>query len=183
MVTLIALHGSGRDETDLAGFAAGVAPRAALVAPRGDFAEAAGFTFFRRRADRSIDAGDLLSCARAWLPAQRGLPPDSPLILAGYSSGAIFAEALVAIAPRRFAGAILLRPEPIAADFRFPPLAGLPVLILAGAQDARRRPEDAPRLAAQLQAAGARVETHVMDCGHDWAPGDQDATLARAWLA
>ena len=181
MQALITLHGSGRDESDLAGFAAALAPGLPVLAPRGAFAEGAGFTFFRRRPDRSLDAPAILSIARDWLASSHDMP-DRPPLLVGYSSGAIFAEALLATAPSRFAGAILMRPEPLAADFGFAPLAGLPVLILAGAQDARRRPEDAPRLARQFTAAGARITCHLMDCGHDWAPDGQDVALSRAWL-
>ncbi|MEI4487740.1 hypothetical protein V8J36_16230 [Frigidibacter sp. MR17.14] len=220
---VLALHGAGRDETDLRDFTRRALPGLAALTPRGAVAQGAGFTFFARRADRSIDAPAVLALARAWL-ARYGLdhnarsegaadrdgsagdvlaadrlpgdgstgvglpgdgsppcPEDGPLLLAGYSSGAIFAEALLAVAPGRFRGAVLMRPEPLAAEMAFPDLSSLPVLLLAGLRDDRRRPGDAPRLAAQLAAAGARVEAPRLDCGHDWAPDDADVHLARDW--
>ncbi|WP_395542793.1 alpha/beta hydrolase [Neotabrizicola sp. sgz301269] len=180
MPSLLALHGAGRDETDLAEFAAAIAPDLSLLAPRGAYPEGQGFTFFRRRPDRSLDAPAILSVASDWLASRSDLP-KAPALLIGYSSGAIFAEALIASAPGRFAGAILMRPKPLAAEFLFPPLMGLPVLILAGRHDPRRRSEDAPLLTRQLSAAGARVDGHMLDCGHGWAPEDQDVILSRAW--
>lgn len=185
MVTLLALHGSSRDETDLADFCGRIAPGARLVAPRGAFAEGSGYTFFRRRADRSIDSVETIALAARWLSENAADFPPEPeqIILAGYSSGAIFAEALLSVMPGGFAGAILLRPEPLAADFVFPDMSGKPVLVIAGRHDERRRPDDAARLAAQLEIARAKVTLHELNAGHGWAPDDEDILLARSWLA
>lgn len=184
MLNLIGFHGSGSDETALADFARAVAPAAAHWLPRGDLVDGAGYTFFRRLPDRRIDPDNLMARARDWLDRNGpGQTSPGPVMLAGFSSGAIFATALLTCAPSRFAGAILLRPEPIAADFSFPALAGLPVLILSGQHDARRKPGDAARLCAQLQRAGADVTLHDLDCGHDWADGGLDRDIAKDWLA
>lgn len=185
MVALLALHGSARDETDLAEFSRRIAPHARLIAPRGPFPDANGFTFFRRRPDRSIASTEVVDLAREWLSrAATLLPADTrEVVLAGYSSGAIFAEALLSVAPERFAGAILLRPEPLSPGFTFPDMPGKPILVLAGRYDERRRPDDALVLATQLGAARAKVSLHVLDAGHGWAAQDADGTLARTWLA
>jgi phospholipase/carboxylesterase len=184
MFTLLALHGSSRDETDLAEYAIRIAPQARVIAPRGTFQEGDGFTFFKRRADRTIAAAEVVTLARQWL--SKGLNPLPPaserVVIAGYSSGAVFAEALLSVMPDRFAGAILMRPEPLSPDFAFPDLTGRPILILAGEHDERRRPAEAPLLAAQLDAVGAKVTLHILDSGHGWAPFDEDIILARAWL-
>lgn len=184
MVTLLVLHGSSRDETDLAEYSIRIAPDAHVIAPRGDFPEGDGFTFFKRRADRTIATSDVVALARQWVSKEvHLLPPASEkLVVAGYSSGAVYAEALLSVMPHRFAGAILMRLEPLSADFVFPDLAGKPILILAGKHDERRRPADAPLLAAQLEAVGAEVTLHILDSGHGWAPLDKDIILARAWL-
>lgn len=89
----------------------------------------------------------------------------------------------MSVMPDRFAGAILLRPEPLAEEFAFPEIQGKPVIILAGRHDERRRPDDATRLAAQLSLARAEVTLHTLDSGHGWAPHDEDVILARSWLA
>jgi phospholipase/carboxylesterase len=185
MLTLLALHGSGRDETDLVNFCHQLAPQAHLRAPRGQFAQTDGFTFFRRRSDGSIDAAEVRDLATRWLPQEGELPPlaSSEVIVAGYSSGAIFAEALISVAPKRFAGAVLMRPEPLSRDFGFPEMAGTPILIVAGEHDERRRYDDAAVLSEQLTNAGAVVSLHVIDAGHGWAPNNADVKLARSWLA
>lgn len=115
MLSLLSLHGSGRDETDLADFCHQLAPQARFIAPRGPFAQAGGYTFFRRRSDRSIDAAEVLNLATAWVSqeAEAHLRASGEVIAVGYSSGAIFAEALLSVAPDKFAGAILMRPEPL----------------------------------------------------------------------
>ena len=107
------------------------------------------------------------------------------LLVIGYSSGAVFAEALLAVAPHLFAGTVLLRPQPIADDFTFPTLSypvGKPILIISGLQDNRRQPYHAPKLACQLQHAEAVVTHHALEAGHDWASHDRDFSLARTWL-
>ncbi len=63
-MTLLALHGSSRDETDLAVFAAHPAPEARLILPRGRFRDGEGYTFFRRDPDRSIPVEHVLDLAR-----------------------------------------------------------------------------------------------------------------------
>jgi phospholipase/carboxylesterase len=185
MMTLLALHGASRDETDLAGFSRKIAPDAALIAPRGAFQVGEGYSFFRRQPDGGIDSAVLLALAEGWLSQETEtlLPAQGTMVLIGYSSGAIFAEALLAVRPDRFAGAILLRPEPLAGSFAFPEMPGKPIVVLAARHDERRRPDAATRLVAQLQAAGAEVMLHLLDCGHGWAPHDEDARITRSWLS
>ena len=90
MLSLLSLHGSGRDETDLADFCHQLAPQARFIAPRGPFAQAGGYTFFRRRSDRSIDAAEVLNLATAWVSqeAEAHLRASGEVIAVGYSSGA-----------------------------------------------------------------------------------------------
>ncbi len=185
MLTLLALHGSGRDETDLLEFCHQLKPQAHVTAPRGPFAQSGGFTFFRRRSDRSIDAAELLELAKRWVPkeVEAHLPKTEEIVLVGYSSGAVFAEALLAVTSDRFAGAILMRPEPLSRNFNFSKMPEKPILIIAGKQDERRRQDDAAVLTEQFSEAGAVVSLHVIDAGHGWAHHNADVTLARSWLA
>lgn len=185
MLSLLSFHGSGRDETDLADFCYELAPQARFIAPRGAFAQAGGYTFFRRGPDRSIDASEVLNRAAAWVSkeAEGYLPVSGEVIAVGYSSGAIFAEALLSVFPERLAGAILMRPEPLSPNFIFPEMSAKPVLIVAGQYDERRRPDDAAILAKQLSKAGASVSLHVINAEHGWADDSADLKLARSWLA
>ena len=155
-----------------------------MIAPRGTFQEGAGYTFFKRRFDRSIPTAEVLALARNWVSHELSLllSASEKVVIAGYSSGAVYGESLLSVKPDWFAAAILMRPEPLSANFAFPDLTGKPMLILAGKHDERRRPADAPRLAAQLEAAGAKVMLHTLDCGHGWASLDENLTLAHAWL-
>lgn len=185
MLSFLSLHGAGRDETDLLDFCHELAPQAHLIAPRGRFAQAIGYTFVRRRSDRSIDAAEVLNLATAWVSQEAGacLPADGKVIAVGYSSGAIFAEALLSVAPEKLAGAILMRPEPLSPNFTFPAMSTKPVLIVAGQHDERRQPDDAAMLAEQLRRAGAWVSLHVINAEHGWARDNADLKLARSWLA
>ncbi|HEY9012770.1 MAG TPA: prolyl oligopeptidase family serine peptidase [Devosia sp.] len=103
-------------------------------------------------------------------------------MLVGYSSGAVFGAALLSVAPERFAGAVLLRPQAISDDFKFPDLKGKPLLVISGLHDDRRQPWHAAQLVDQLAAADASVTHHTLDAGHGWAPEDLDFVLARAWM-
>jgi phospholipase/carboxylesterase len=185
MVTLLALHGSGRDETDLVQFCHQLAPRAHLRAPRGPFRQADGFTFFRRRSDHSIASAEVVDLATNWFhqELEAHLTASGEIIAVGYSSGAIFAEALLSVVPERFAGAVLLRPEPLSRNFHFQEMPSKPILIVAGRHDQRRRHDDAAVLTEQLEQAGANVSLHILDTGHGWARHNADVTLARSWLA
>lgn len=185
LLTLIALHGAGRDELDLVEYAGQVAPEARLIAPRGDFMEGGGYTYFKRNHDRSIPVSAVVATAQKWISSETTpvRSDDDPTVLAGYSSGAVFAESLLSVSPHRFSGAILMRPQPLSPDFKFPEMLSKPILILAGEHDDRRHPQHAFDLAAQLTAAGAAVELHILKCGHGWAPDNQDVSLARRWLS
>ena len=144
-----------------------------------------GYTFFKRLADRSIPTLELIALAKASI-ATGGFVSDlgkRDILLVGYSSGAIFANALLAVAQSEFVGAILLRPEPIGQDFVFPPLDRKPVLIISGEHDQRRKPRDGFEVAEQLSGAGAQVAHYSLDSGHGWASNNQDLILSKAWMA
>ncbi|TPW30109.1 hypothetical protein FJU08_12355 [Martelella alba] len=177
---LILLHGSAGGPADWGRFAEAIAPDARHILPVGALVDGAGFTFLEKReGGRGFDPDLAASRARdllTELPAQG----TGPSILVGYSRGAVMAQALLSVAPERFSGAILLRPEPL--TDRFPRLEMMPVLLLAGREDTRRRLEDAERLAAALGNAGAGVDLMWLDSGHGWAPAGEDTSLAREWL-
>jgi phospholipase/carboxylesterase len=180
MLRILGLHGSSGHPAFMRDFTDRLAPDMTALLPQGQFADGEGFTFFRRRADFSIPEAELLGLAREAVSPSGFVPASAPMLAIGYSSGAIFATALLATAPQRFAGAILLRPQPISEDFAFPDLSGKPVLILSGLQDIRRQPQHAPELEAQLRRGGAEVTHHALEAGHGLA--EDDARIAAAWM-
>ena len=144
-----------------------------------------GYTFFKRLPDRTIPTLELIALAKDSVAAggfvSNIMRPTT--LLVGYSSGAIFAHALLAAASREFVGAILLRPEPIGQNFVMPELDRQPVLIISGEHDQRRKPRDGFEVAEQLSRAGARVTHYHLDAGHGWAANDQDLIFSKSWLA
>lgn len=185
MFAILGLHGSSGHPAFIQSFIDRLAPDAPSCCPRGTFADGGGFTFFKRNPDFSIPADELIELAKESVgPFGFVSGVTSEKILAvGYSSGAIFAAGQLAVAPRLFVGAILLRPQVIADDFAFPNLSGKPVLIISGLHDNRRQPHHALQLTQQLRHAEANVTHHALEAGHGWASDDRDLTLARTWMA
>jgi phospholipase/carboxylesterase len=176
--TLLLLHGTGGDERDLVPLGRQVAPRAALLSPRGKVLEAGMPRFFRRLAIGQLDIPDLLertdelasfvgAAAQAY-----GRDPDKIAAL-GFSNGANIAVSLLLRHPKLLRGAALLRPmlpyEP-EGDLR---LDDTGVLIAAGEGDPYSSPQQTRRLAEVLGDAGATVSVHVEPgAGHGLGRGD-----------
>jgi phospholipase/carboxylesterase len=167
---LLLLHGSGRDETDLMEIADEVAPERPCIFLRGGVEWTTGFAFFRRNPDRTLDYDDLRRqtdkvCAFIEKAAGIGLLKQPPLLL-GYSNGAIMAASVLHQRHRLVAGAVLQRPLTPAPDEAFSPMPGMPILIVAGADDDRRDPGDAVLMTQQFMECGADVSSHVLATGH-----------------
>jgi phospholipase/carboxylesterase len=180
---LLLLHGTGGDEDDLLPLGRAVAPGAALLSPRGAVEENGMPRFFRRLAEGVFDEADLrrrtaelaqfvhAACTRYEVPAP---------VAVGFSNGANIAAALLLLHPGVLVGAVLLRAM---APFREAPsamLPGTPVLLLSGVADPIVPADNAARLAAQLDAAGAEVTHQVLPAGHGLSAADVTATSA--WL-
>ena len=182
--SLLLLHGTGGDETDLIPLGREIAPGAALLSPRGNVLEGNMPRFFRRFREGLFDeedvrrrAGELASFVTE---ARRAYGLDQPLAL-GYSNGANIAAAVLLLHPQTLAGAILLRAMAPLAEPPKPNLAGVPVLILSGLNDPIAPRSSAEKLAAALAAAGARVERDDLPAGHGLTQAD--LTRARAFYA
>lgn len=182
---LLLLHGSGGGERDLEPLAKELAPGSPILGVRGTVAIDAGYAFFHRFPDRSINEADIAARGPVLADfiqstlASRGLA-RAPIAI-GFSNGAIMAAALLLMRPGLLAGAILFRPlSPFAHD---PParLDGTQVLIIDGENDDRRSPGDGLRLADRLIRAEATVTHHVLPVGH--AITSMDREIAKAWLA
>lgn len=181
---LVALHGSGVDETTLLPFAAGVAPRATLLAPRGRVPQDGGWRWFERitptrfgqRSIREEVAAFAGFVARA--AALHGLNLGRAAFL-GYSNGANVVSSLMLLHPGIVRRAALLRAMPVLDEPPPADLSGTRVLVLKGAADATYGPY-APALVRLLRAHGARVTPRTIAAGHEF--GEEDARILRRWL-
>lgn len=183
-LTLLLLHGTGGDETQLLPLARHVAPGASLLGVRGRSLDEGFPRFFRRFSAVRYDQDQILSEAAALADfvagAARAYALDPAQVVAlGYSNGANMALATLALQPQALAGAALLRPvmpldDPPAADLR-----GRSVLVLGGAHDPYAA--HAAGVVPYLEACGARVQAHVLNAGHDLGP--EDPARLGAWLS
>jgi phospholipase/carboxylesterase len=182
--TLLLLHGTGGNESDLLPLGQMIAPGAALLSPRGQVLEAGMPRFFRRLSEgvfdeadvraRALDLAGFIEAARA----RYGLP--APIAL-GYSNGANIAAALLYLKPQALAGAVLLRAMVPLASGPEARADAKPVLILTGAMDPIVPAANAAHLAAALGDAGASVTHKTLPAGHELSQAD--IRTARDWLA
>jgi len=181
--TLILLHGTGGSEADLMPLAHRIAPRATLLGVRGRSVEEGSVRWFRRLTMTSFDQDDIRSEAEAFAAfvdgavAGYGLDPARTTFL-GYSNGANFAAAVMALQPGTIRRAILLRAVPVLDSLPETDLTDASVLTVAGAHDpfGQRGPE----LEAWLARCGATVNARTIDTGHQLEAAD--ATIAAKWF-
>ena len=184
---LLLLHGTGGDENDLVPLVEMVSPGSALVSPRGKVLENGMPRFFRRLAEGVLDEDDVRRRANelaGFIAEAReayGLP--APIAL-GFSNGANVAAAVMLLRPDALAGAVLIRAMvPLTEPPPGPPAArldGAPVLILSGDADPLVPAENAARLAAMLEQAGAAVRHETVSAGHNLSQAD--VALAKTWF-
>lgn len=181
--TLILLHGTGGSEADLMPLAHRIAPRATLLGLRGRSTEEGVARFFRRLSMTTFDQADIRAEAAAfagfWKDAVAAYDLDPARItVLGYSNGANFAGAVMALHPGLIASAILMRPMLALDPVPQADLTGLRVLTLQGARDPYGM--HAPALNDWLAASGADLDARRLPAGHELSPDDLSA--ATAWL-
>jgi predicted esterase len=183
--TILALHGTGGDESDLIPLVKMVDPDAAILSPRGRVSENGANRFFRRFAEGIFDQENMREETAAladFVSAQaqeHGFDP-AQMIALGFSNGANMAASLLLRRTELLRGAILFR-----AMVPFEPeepvdLEGKRVLMVNGRFDPIIPWENAQRLAAILQDSGADVQQTRLETGHRLV--QEDVTLAREWL-
>jgi phospholipase/carboxylesterase len=182
--TLLLLHGTGGNESDLLPLGRMIAPGAALLSPRGKVLENGMPRFFRRLAEGVFDEQDVVRRANeladfiAEARERYGLPAP---VAVGYSNGANIAAAVLLLRPAALAGAVLLRPMMPLRSAPAVELDGKPVLLLSGAMDPIAAASSTARLVSALGAAGADVLHRERPAGHELSQAD--ITAARSWLA
>ena len=180
---ILLLHGTGGSEADLMPLAARLNPRAILMGVRGRATEEGVARFFRRFAPDVFDQDDIhneASAFDAFLPeALRGYALDAEnLTVFGYSNGANFAAAIMALHPGIIRRAILVRAIPVLNNLPMVDLAGTEVLLLAGSDDPRV--SRTRELAMWLTRCRADCDLCLVSAGHDIVA--QDLEVARDWL-
>jgi phospholipase/carboxylesterase len=180
---ILLLHGTGGDESDLLPLGQAVAPDAALLSPRGKVLEGGMPRFFRRLAEGVFDEQDVRRRANELADfvqdARKAYSFEAPIAV-GFSNGANMAAAVLLLRPEVLAGAVLLRAMVPLKERPQVDLAGKPVLILFGAMDPIVPAENASRLAAILESAGAAVDHRILPAGHNLTQAD--ITITKAWL-
>src|SRR5215213_5506917 len=180
---ILLLHGTGGDENDLLPLGPTIAPGAALLSPRGQVLEGGMPRFFRRLAEGLFDEEDVRRRANALaefvLEAREVYGLGAPIAV-GFSNGANIAAAVLQLRPEVLAGAVLLRAMVPLKEVPDPDLDGKPVLILSGAMDPIVPAENATRLAAILNGAGASVDHRTLPAGHGLTQAD--VSIAKTWL-
>ncbi|RCW82877.1 VOC family protein [Paracoccus lutimaris] len=185
--TIILLHGTGGNESDLMPLAHRLAPNATLLGVRGRSTEEGINRWFRRYDATTYDQADIRAEAEAFAAfvtdASRayGLDPARMTVL-GYSNGANLIGAILQLYPDAAQQAILLRGLQVLEDApQLAPdaLAGHRVLMLNGARDPFAGM--APALEQALRRGGADLDSQMLAAGHELSA--EDLTRAGAWLA
>jgi phospholipase/carboxylesterase len=174
---VLLLHGTGGNEADLLPLGRQLAPGSALLSPRGDVSEHGMPRFFRRFAEGVFDLDDVTRRTHALADfiadaaTRYGFDPGK-LAALGYSNGANIAASLLLLRPEALVRAVLLRPMIVLQPKTLPDLSGKHVTLLSGRHDPIVPVDHPPQLAKMLRQAGAQVDLHWFDTGHQLTEED-----------
>ncbi|HEX2861278.1 MAG TPA: alpha/beta hydrolase [Lacunisphaera sp.] len=183
---VLLLHGTGGTEHDLLPLGRQLAPGSALLSPRGEVNENGMPRFFRRFAEGVFDLDDVARRTHALADfiasaAKKYQLDAAKLTAVGYSNGANIAASLLLLRPESLAGAVLLRPMVVLQPGALPDLAGKHLSLISGRHDPIVPVDHPPRLAEMFRQAGAAVDLHWLEAGHQLTKPDFD--LAGRFLA
>lgn len=183
--TLVLLHGTGGNESDLIPLGQLIAPGAGLLGIRGKVLEGSAPRFFKRLSEGVFDEEDLrfrtheLSAFLEWATTQYQLKPNC-LVAIGYSNGANIAASLLLLEPQILAAAVLFRAMVPLKPETLPDLAGRSVLIQSGRMDPIVPATSSEQLATMLRQAGADVTLKWQEVGHNLTQAEIGTT--KSWL-
>lgn len=182
--TVIALHGSGADETSMLPLAQAIDPRAMTLAVRGRIVQNGERRWFAKHSPIDFDQQSIYAEAGAFAVFLDGLVSNGTIdpartILLGYSNGGNLVHSTLLLHRTPISRIVLLRCMPV---LKHPPsvnLSGRQALIISGARDFTYGPF-APALVDLLR--GRRVTTRFCEvaAGHEF--GEHDIETARQWL-
>jgi predicted esterase len=185
-VCLLMLHGTGGDESSLIPLAGPIAPRAAILSPRGRVLENGMPRFFRRLAEGVFDQDDLRIQTAAMAQfiesaSQEYSIQTDRIIAVGYSNGANIASSVMLSRPDLVRAAVLFRPMVPFVPQSPPDLSGVRVLVSAARRDPIVSQPETGRLVKIFEAAGADVTVNWYRGGHELSQDDVDA--ASSWVS
>ncbi|GIO28720.1 alpha/beta hydrolase [Ornithinibacillus bavariensis] len=182
--TLLLLHGTGGTEHDLLPLTDIIDPNASILSVRGNVLENGMPRFFRRLAEGVFDEEDLvyrtnelhdfLNDAAIKYEFER-----NNIIAIGYSNGANIAASLLFHFQDALKGAMLHHPMVPRRGITLPDLSGKHLFIGAGTNDPICSPQESEELASLFKDAGASVEMHWEDRGHQLTITEVEA--AASW--
>lgn len=169
--TLLLLHGTGGNESDLLPIAGRVDDQASVLSVRGNVLENGMPRFFRRLAEGVFDEEDLIFRTKELKDflddsAEKYQFKRNNVIAIGYSNGANIAASLLFHYQNALKGAILHHPMVPRKGIDLPNLSGKSVFIAAGTNDPICSPLESAELQSLLQNVNADVELHWENRGH-----------------
>ncbi|WP_087974343.1 alpha/beta hydrolase [Oceanobacillus rekensis] len=178
--TLLLLHGTGGTEQDLMPLADKIDPDANVLSVRGNVLESGMPRFFRRLAEGVFDEEDLVFRTKELNEfldeaAEKYEFDRNNILAVGYSNGANIAASLLFHYQDALKGAILHHPMVPRRGIDLPDLSGKHVFIAAGTNDPICPAQESEELTALLKAAGANVELHWENNGHQLTYGEVEA--------
>ncbi|CRK85158.1 alpha/beta hydrolase [Neobacillus massiliamazoniensis] len=169
--TLLLLHGTGGDESDLLPLAGMIDDQASVLSVRGNVLENGMPRFFRRLAEGVFDEEDLVFRTKELNEfldeaANKYDFNRENIIAIGYSNGANIAASLLFHYQNALKGAILHHPMVPRKGIELPDLTGKSVFIAAGTNDPICSPMESTELQSLFEKANAKVELHWENRGH-----------------
>lgn len=182
--TLLLLHGTGGTERDLIPLAQRIEPGASYLSVRGNVLENGMPRYFRRLAEGVFDLEDLVFRTHELNDFLRNAAEKhqfdrNRVIAIGYSNGANIAASLMFHISDAFMGAILHHPMVPIRGVALPEMTGTPIFIGAGKNDPICSVQETEELSGLLSGAGAHVNVHWEQQGHQLTGSEVNA--ARAW--
>ncbi len=182
--TLLMLHGTGGNELDLLPLAGMIDDEASVLSVRGNVLENGMPRFFRRLAEGVFDEEDLVFRTKELNDflneaAEKYNFQRDNVIAIGYSNGANIAASLLFHYKNALKGAILHHPMVPRKGIELPDLTGTPVFIAAGTNDPICSPMESAELQKLLDDAGANVELHWENRGHQLT--QEEVQAAAIW--
>ncbi|MER2010399.1 MAG: alpha/beta hydrolase [Psychrobacillus sp.] len=182
--TLLLLHGTGGNEHDLVGLGKEIDSSANILSVRGNVLENGMPRFFKRLAEGVFDLEDLQARTeelKSFLDeaAQTYKFDRDQVVAIGYSNGANIAGNLLFEYKDAVKGAILHHPMVPRRGVEIPVMSGTSVFIGAGKNDFMCPAAESEELKDLLQNAGASVEMHWHEYGHQLTQSEVQA--AKEW--
>ncbi|MCM3740398.1 alpha/beta hydrolase [Oceanobacillus luteolus] len=182
--TILLLHGTGGNEQDLLPLAEIIDKEANVLSVRGNVSENGMPRFFKRLAEGVFDEEDLVFRTKELNEfldeaAEKYGFDRNNITAVGYSNGANIAASLMFHYEDALKTAILHHPMVPRRGIELPDLSGKRVFIAAGTNDPICAPQESEELNELLANAGADVELHWENRGHQLTMSEVQA--ATAW--